>query len=95
MAGAVEQRRIVVHGRVQGVGFRFWARDLAASMRLRGTVRNMPGGRTVEAVVQGQPDLVERFETALQRGPSGAVVESVESAGEPVDPRLPEFTIVT
>lgn len=91
---AVEQRRIVVRGRVQGVGFRFFVRDTANALGLRGTVRNLPGGRAVEAVVQGDPARIEQFTAAMERGPSGAVVESLESVPERLDPAFPSFSII-
>ena len=71
-------RHSIVHGRVQGVGFRYWARSAAADLRLAGWVRNRDDG-TVELVVQGPSDRVSRFEALLQKGPPGAEVTSVES----------------
>lgn len=66
-----------VHGRVQGVGFRFWARLLAGSFRVRGTVRNLPDG-SVEIVAVGSPAALATFEDALTKGPTRGRVESVE-----------------
>lgn len=54
------RRRVVYHGRVQGVFFRATARDLARGFRVTGFVRNLPDG-TVELEVQGSADEVERF----------------------------------
>jgi acylphosphatase len=75
-------RRFLVSGRVQGVGFRFFAADHARRENLSGSVRNLDDGR-VEAVVEGEAESVERFERALRRGPSQSRVEhiSVESIG--------------
>jgi acylphosphatase len=70
-------RRFVVSGRVQGVGFRYFARDIAEREGLSGVVRNLPDGR-VEAVAEGDAESLARFEAALRRGPSHARVVRVE-----------------
>ena len=69
-------RRFVVSGRVQGVGFRYFALDAARREGLHGYVTNNDDG-TVEAVAEGEAEAVERFERALRRGPSHARVERV------------------
>lgn len=71
-------RRFLVCGRVQGVGFRYFAQDLARQENLTGLVRNLDDGR-VEAIVEGEGEAAERFEMALHRGPSHARVRDVES----------------
>ena len=70
-------RRYLVSGRVQGVGFRFFAQDVAQREGLTGLVRNLPDGR-VEAIAEGDDESLRRFEAALWRGPSHARVEHVE-----------------
>jgi acylphosphatase len=76
-------RRFLISGRVQGVGFRFFVEARAAAEGVHGWVRNLPDGR-VEALLEGDQASVDRLEAALWRGPSGAVVEDVESdAAEP------------
>jgi acylphosphatase len=70
-------RRFVVSGRVQGVGFRFFAADAARREGLSGSVRNLDDGR-VEAIADGESDSVVRFERALRQGPSRARVEYVQ-----------------
>ena len=69
-------RRFVVSGRVQGVGFRYFAVDAARREGLHGFVRNNDDG-TVEAIAEGEADAVERFERAMRRGPSRSRVERV------------------
>jgi acylphosphatase len=71
------RRRVVVHGRVQGVFFRDTTRRLALEQGVRGWVRNTWEG-TVEAVLEGSPAAVERLVDFAHRGPSGARVERVE-----------------
>ena len=70
-------RRYLVSGRVQGVGFRYFAQDAAQREGLTGFVRNLDDGR-VEAIAEGEAEAMERFEMALHRGPSQARVSDVE-----------------
>jgi acylphosphatase len=76
-------RRILIGGRVQGVGFRMFAQARAAVEGVHGYVRNREDGQ-VEALVEGDEDSVDRVEMSLRRGPAGARVESF--AVEPVAP---------
>jgi acylphosphatase len=77
----VERRRVVVHGFVQGVGFRFAVERAARSRGVAGWVRNRPDG-TVEAVFEGEPEDVEALVGFCREGPRGAEVERVEVARE-------------
>jgi len=70
-------RRIVVHGRVHGVGFRESLRIEAREAGASGWVRNRRDG-TVEAVIHGPPEAVERVVAWAGRGPSTAEVTSIE-----------------
>jgi len=65
-----------ISGRVQGVGYRYWAVGAARRLALTGWVRNLTDG-SVEALVQGPPTSVEAFLTACRSGPAGANVTSV------------------
>ena len=77
-----ETRRLVVRGRVQGVGFRYATVHAAARLRITGWVRNRADG-SVEAVVQGSAEAVEAMVAWARRGPDAAIVESLEvSAAE-------------
>ena len=71
------RRRVVVHGRVQGVFFRDTARRMAESRGLAGWIRNTPEG-TVEAVFEGDPEAVEAMVAFAREGPRGAQVERVD-----------------
>jgi acylphosphatase len=70
-------RRYLVNGRVQGVGFRFFAEEAAACEGLHGWVQNLPDGR-VEITAEGDAEALERFERRIRQGPRGARVEDVE-----------------
>jgi acylphosphatase len=85
-AEEVVTKRYLVRGRVQAVGFRWYARDAARALGVQGTVRNLPDGRTVEVVARAQAGVLERFAEALRRGPPGAHVSEliVEIATEDV-----------
>jgi acylphosphatase len=79
------RRRYLIGGRVQGVGFRFFAQRTASRLGLLGWVRNLPDGG-VESEAQGDPNSLSAFESALRQGPSGARVsyfEHTEISDEP------------
>jgi acylphosphatase len=79
---ASERRRVVVHGRVQGVFFRDSAARQARARGVAGWVRNLDDG-TVEAVFEGPRDAVEALVAWAGDGPEHAEVERVEAADEP------------
>ena len=68
--------RLVVSGRVQGVGFRYAACDAAAETGVAGWVRNLPDG-SVEIVAQGPPSAVATITAWAYRGPRHAEVAGV------------------
>jgi acylphosphatase len=71
--------RLIVHGRVQGVGFRHFVRLTAVSLAIAGWVRNRPDG-TVEVEASGERPGLDRLVTAVSQGPAGARVTEVEQA---------------
>ena len=75
------RRRVIVHGRVQGVFFRDSARRRAADRGVSGWVRNNRDG-TVEAVFEGDDEAVESMVRFAREGPRGADVERVEVRDE-------------
>ncbi len=76
------RRHVVVSGRVQGVFFRDSVRRLAEQHGVAGWVRNTWDG-TVEAVLEGEPDAVERLVDFCRKGPPHAAVERVDVRTEP------------
>lgn len=68
--------RVEVRGRVQGVGFRWYARENARRLGLAGWVRNRDDG-SVEVAASGAAQAVGRFLEDLRRGPAGARVDDV------------------
>jgi acylphosphatase len=79
---AAVRRRVVVHGRVQGVGFRATLARAARSRGVAGWTRNRPDG-TLEAVLEGERDAVGSLVRLCEAGPRGAGVTQVEVAEEP------------
>jgi acylphosphatase len=74
----VERLHAVIHGDVQGVGFRFFLQHKGQELRLLGWVRNNDDG-TVELVAEGsRPDL-EQLKRAAEEGPRLARVERVDA----------------
>jgi acylphosphatase len=73
----VVRRRIIVHGRVQGVGFRFSVARAAATRGVAGWAGNGADG-TLEAVFVGEPEAVESLVRFSEYGPRGAKVDRVE-----------------
>jgi acylphosphatase len=71
------RRRVVVHGRVQGVFFRDTVRRMASERGVAGWVRNRPDG-AVEAVFEGPPDAVDALVRFCHEGPRGADVEAIK-----------------
>ena len=75
------RRRVVVHGRVQGVFFRDSVRRLAEREGVAGWARNVPDG-TVEAVLEGEPAAIERLVDFCRLGPPHAAVQRAEVTEE-------------
>jgi acylphosphatase len=80
------RRRVLVSGRVQGVGYRVACAREAAAMGLTGQVRNLPDGR-VEAVFEGPPSQVDALVAWCRRGPRSALVREVRVSDEAVTGR--------
>lgn len=76
MTAAIKIVRLRITGQVQGVGYRFWMTRTAASLGLRGWVRNRTDG-SVEALVTGPPEAVAAMVEASREGPYGARVTDV------------------
>jgi len=68
--------RAVVRGRVQGVGFRFFAERAARELGVRGWVRNLPDG-SVETLAEGEEAAVSRYVQRLREGPRSSRVDDI------------------
>jgi acylphosphatase len=81
MAEDTVRRRVVVHGRVQGVFFRDSARERARAHGVAGWIRNRGDG-AVEAVLEGPTEAVDRIVRFCETGPPRAQVDRVEVSEE-------------
>ncbi len=88
----MEAIRIIVTGRVRGVWFRAEAKRQADVLGLTGWVRNTDDGG-VEALAQGDADVLLEFERWCHRGPPAAQIERVVAVVAPIDPALVSFDI--
>lgn len=68
---------VVVHGRVQGVGFRYTAQSKAVRLGLKGWIRNCPDG-TVESHFEGSREQTGKFLLWLKHGPPGSRVLRID-----------------
>ena len=84
--------RLRVHGRVQGVGFRYFVRARARALGVRGWVRNMADG-AVELAAAGSEAAMTELEGAVRAGPPGARVDRLEMLAAPDDELPLPFTI--
>lgn len=84
---------LIVKGLVQGVFFRANMTRKARSEGVKGWVRNLPDGMTVEAVLEGPRDAVERVICWALRGPPAARVDSLQVEFLPYTGEFDDFTI--
>ena len=82
-----------ISGRVQGVGFRWWARSRAAALGLTGWVMNEDDERSVSVVAEGRPDRLDVFERLLREGPPSARIDRFEARREPASGTFSRFEI--
>ena len=89
-----EQKRLdaTVHGRVQGVGFRWFVQRRAERLGLVGWVANESSG-SVRVVVEGDPDSVDLLIAELRQGPPGAFVDRLDAASPPPTGEFRSFEI--
>ncbi len=89
-----EVLRIVVSGRVQGVGFRAFTERAARRLGVAGWVRNLPSGE-VEVLARVAPGSKQAFLAQLRQGPSYARVDGLRIQAEPAEGECPRqgFTV--
>ena len=92
MAAPLRQLRMMVSGRVQGVGFRFTARDEAQGLGLKGWVRNRPSGE-VELVAEGREDVLKMLAAWAHLGPPAAQVSRVHEEWSEYTGQFADFRI--
>lgn len=72
-----ETRVIKIHGKVQGVGYRFFATRVARRLGLKGWIRNLRDG-TVDAVVEGETEAIDEWLEEIREGPRYAEVTKID-----------------
>lgn len=90
--GTLTRVHLLISGRVQGVGFRYFTQSRARDHELTGWVRNRPDGK-VEAEVQGERSMVEDFVGELWEGPPLGRVRGVDRTDRPVVPGEEGFVV--
>jgi len=73
----IKTYRLIIKGKVQGVGFRHWFSNLAISLGLNGYVQNQHNKDEVEAIIQGDMDNILNIAEKSKTGPELALVEGV------------------
>ena len=73
----IKTYRLIIKGKVQGVGFRHWFSDLAISLGLNGYIQNKESKDEVEAIIQGDMQSILSITEKAKDGPSLALVEGV------------------
>ena len=73
----IKTYRLIIKGKVQGVGFRYWFSNLAISLGLNGYVQNQNNRDEVEAIIQGDMKNILNIAEKSKTGPELALVEGV------------------
>jgi acylphosphatase len=87
-----ELRVLRIHGKVQGVGYRFFATRVARRLGLKGTIENQRDG-SVEATVEGEKRLIDQWIEELKEGPRYAEVTHIDSETKEFTGRLGDFDV--
>jgi len=82
-----------VHGRVQGVYFRYFVRNIARGLDLKGYVRNLASGGAVEVQAEGEKRQLNELLGQLKIGPPRARVERVEVKWADYSGRFDDFSV--
>lgn len=85
-------KKFLISGRVQGVGFRYFAERWASQLGVRGYVKNLWDGN-VEVYAIGDANSLEELKRQLAEGPRSARVTAIDESDEPVDKRYNRFVI--
>lgn len=89
----IVRKQVLVSGRVQGVGYRYFVVEAARLMGVNGWVKNLMDGR-VEAELEGTPEIVDALIDRLREGPSSGHVDHAAVTDLPSDaPRYRDFRV--
>ena len=84
---------MIARGRVQGVGFRFFVREQAKALGIRGWVKNLPDG-SVEVLAEGEDGQVKRLVFWCKQGPPAAEVSRLVETSEQWEGEFVSFSIL-
>jgi len=84
--------RVLITGRVQGVGFRYFVTSTAEKFPIKGYVRNLETG-SVEIEVEGEKTKVHQFVTAVRSGPRNAQVSDFQLEWKPYENKYEDFSV--
>lgn len=87
----VTEKHLLISGRVQGVGFRYFTRKNAQKIGVTGFVKNLPDG-DVEAVFRGTPEQIQQMENLIENGTPGSKVKKIEEL-ELTGEQFKEFSV--
>jgi len=73
----IKKKHLIISGKVQGVGFRYWMQNLAINNNIGGWVKNRSLG-DVEALIIGQEKEVQKLIKQCKIGPSSATIQNIE-----------------
>ena len=85
-------RSIRIHGKVQGVGYRFFATRVARRLGLKGSIQNHRDG-SVEAVVEGEAAAIDDWIKELKEGPRYAEVTHIDQETREFTGKLGDFDV--
>jgi acylphosphatase len=93
MMGAMKELRVLrIHGKVQGVGYRFFATRVARRLGLKGSIQNLRDG-TVEAAVEGDGKDIDEWIRELREGPRYAEVTRIDQETRTYTGQLGDFDV--
>jgi len=87
-----ELRVLRIHGKVQGVGYRFFATRVARRMGLKGWINNERDG-SVAAAVEGEKEAIDDWIEELKEGPRYAEVTRIDQESKDYTGKLPDFDV--
>lgn len=87
-----EMRILRIHGKVQGVGYRFFATRVARRIGLKGWITNIRDS-TVEATVEGEKAAIDEWIEELKEGPRYAEVTKIDQETKQFSGKLPDFDV--
>ena len=89
----MKERRIIrIHGKVQGVGYRFFATSRARKLGLKGSIENQRDG-TVVVDVEGEQSVIDQWIDDLKEGPRYAEVTKIDQESKEFTGRLGDFDV--